>query len=170
MSAFWSSLILQTEAAINNIDMQLFEMQQDLETIQNRIQQAQEDNVSIWNNKEAYAYGKLSYFNNSMMQEISRIQGNQNLTPEQKNTEIQAIYARMQNAKLNTETYMKQYQQMQTEASRMMLQPLQRKETMAKMRKTHLENTKKNKEERLETYIKNNEKADQSIFGSKAQS
>lgn len=170
MSAFWGSLIIQTTSAIENMKTQLFEMEEDLLNTQNYIQQAQEDNVSIWNNKEAYANGQLAAFNNQCMQEISEIQGNNDMTAEQKNAEIQKIYAKMQNAKLNTETYMKQYQQMQNEASRMALKPLQQKETMYKMRKKKLEQRIAVKEQQLKTYEENDKKANESIFGSRVQS
>ena len=169
MSAFWGSLIINTQSQIENMKFEKTNMQMELDTLSDQIAQAQENKQAIWNNYENMAYGSINANNQVLQQRITEIQNKKDLSESERNTQIQMILTQMQTAKTNAEAYMNQYKQYQNQVSQMELKPLQNKEKLYKLRMTNLDTRISNKEKQLQTYQENDKKANESIFGGKSQ-
>jgi len=169
MSAFWGSLIINTQSQIENMKFEKTNMQTELSDLSDQIAQAQENKEAIWNNYENMAYASINANNQVLQDRITQIQNDSSLSESDKNTQVQLILNQMQTAKTRAEAYMNQYKQYQNQMSQMEIKSLKNKEKLYQLRMTHLEQKIENKSKQLQTYQENDKKANESIFGGKSQ-
>ena len=165
MTAFWSAMVRNCMRQIQAKNSEKLNLMQYQNSLKERIQLAQENQNSIWEQNVEAASASYLAASDSIQQRIAQIQADSSLDQTSKNTQIQQLQAELQSKKTQADMEMQQLKRMWDQQQREQLKPLQQEDERIDRKNFDIDTDVKRLEGQKQYCEKQCEKSDKEFYG-----